>query len=76
MGIVDGVITAYDMNTFLVKASLLDTKGCHTFAISDYNDILVVAHKKKISIYAWTSATTTGSPGSTQTLLEFFTIYY
>jgi MinD-like ATPase involved in chromosome partitioning or flagellar assembly len=56
LGIVDGIVTAYDMNTFLVKATLLDTKGCHTFAISEYNDMLVVANKKKISVYSWSTA--------------------
>jgi len=53
IGIVDGMITAFDINAFQVKSQLADTKGCHCFSINERNFSIVVANKKKITLYAW-----------------------
>ena len=53
IGIVDGMITAFDITSFQVKSQLLDTKGCHLFAINERSFTVVVINKKKMTLYAW-----------------------
>jgi hypothetical protein len=53
IGIMDGMIMAYDSQTLQLLSQLLDTKGCHLYAVHERTSLLVVANKKKISIYLW-----------------------
>ena len=53
IGIMDGMVMAYDSQTLQLLSQLLDTKGCHLFAVQERSSLLVVANKKKISIYQW-----------------------
>ena len=63
IAIVDGVVTAFDMATFQIKCTLPDTKGCHVFSVHEYNGIMAVANKRKISLYTWLSFSPTNAPG-------------
>ena len=53
IGIMDGMVMAYDSQTLQLLSQLLDTKGCHLFAVQERSSLLVVANKKKISLYQW-----------------------
>lgn len=53
IGIMDNMVMAYDSHSFQILSQLLDTKGCHLFAVHERSSLLVVANKKKLSIYMW-----------------------
>lgn len=53
IGIIDGIITVYDINTLQVLCQLPETKGCTMFSISERNALLAVLNKKKLTLYLW-----------------------
>ena len=53
IGIIDGIITVYDINTLQVLCQLPETKGCTMFSISERNTLLAVLNKKKLTLYLW-----------------------
>lgn len=53
IGIMDGVIVAYDLSSLQQVGYLPETKGCVLFSVHDKGSTLVVGSKKKISIYLW-----------------------
>jgi hypothetical protein len=53
VGIVDGVLSAFDTQFPQNVTVVADQKGCHCFAINEQNRTLVVANKKKLVQYAW-----------------------
>ena len=53
LGIIDGIITVYDVNTCQCVAQLLDTKGCTMYSVHESSTMLVVGNKRKISFYLW-----------------------
>ena len=53
IGIIDGIITVYDINTLQVLCQLIETKGCTMFSVSERNSLLAVLNKKKLTLYLW-----------------------
>jgi hypothetical protein len=53
IGIIDGIIAVYDINTLQVLCQLPETKGCTMFSVSERNSLLAVLNKKKLTLYLW-----------------------
>lgn len=56
IGIMDGMIIAYEFGTNQKVSELPDTKGCIFFAANDRSSMLYVAMKKKLLFYLWTGS--------------------
>ena len=53
VGIIDGIIMAYDTHTFQCLSQLLDSKGCTQFSIDEKTAMMAVVNKRKISLFTW-----------------------
>ena len=51
--IVDGLVTAYDLQSYQQLAQLGDSKGCTLFGIHEGSNLLFVGSKRKLTIYQW-----------------------
>jgi hypothetical protein len=49
----DGMVMAYDLQTFQLMSQLPETKGVIAFAIHEKSSMLAVLNKKKLSLYLW-----------------------
>lgn len=47
------MVTTFDLQSFQPKSVLPDTKGCTMFSLHEYNGVIAVANKRKVSLYAW-----------------------
>jgi hypothetical protein len=53
VGIVDGVLSAFDTQFTQNVTQIADQKGCNCFAINEAHRTLVISNKKKLLQYAW-----------------------
>lgn len=53
LGIMDGMVVAYNLQTLQQASQLPESKGCSHFSIHERSSLLVVASKKKITCYVW-----------------------
>ena len=53
VGIIDGIIMAYDTHTCQCLSQLLDSKNCTLFSVHEQNSFMAVANKRKVSFYLW-----------------------
>jgi len=53
IGLVEGIIVAYDSQFYQLLGSIVDNKGCHLYAINENNQLLVAINKKRLSQYIW-----------------------
>ena len=53
VGIMDGIITAYDTHTCQCISQLLDSKNCTLFSVHEGSSTMAVANKRKVSLYLW-----------------------
>ena len=53
IGIIDGIIMAYDSQFLQLLGMIPDTKVCHVFAVNEKSYTIVVANKKKLSLFGW-----------------------
>lgn len=53
LGIIDGMIYAYDSQFYQQMATIPDSKGCHLYAVNELAKMIVVANKKKLTQYSW-----------------------
>ena len=56
IGIVDGVLTAYDSQFYQLLGSIAEQKGCHCFSVYEPGRALVLGIKKKLFHYSWQGA--------------------
>jgi hypothetical protein len=53
LGIIDGVLYAYDAQFYQQLATVADSRGCHLYSANEAFQMVVIANKKKLSQYQW-----------------------
>jgi len=56
IGIVESMITTFDLYSCQPISQLTDTKGCTLYAVHETNSLLLVAGKRKLIVFQWNGA--------------------